>query len=190
MPCSSDLFQLWRVLALAQKLIQQRQAGCRKSWAATSLLQKRLQGSQWAAFQPLSPSLSMSFKPWNALARKSLQVTQRQCLKCCRELPGAASGFSLSSAIFAMMGPHLCYLTGHNNVSPPPVLWSSPQTLRALLDLLSCPPESPKQIHPPMPSLFPLNHLLALLHFSSSASFHTALPNLMTWAGTITSSSL
>lgn len=60
-----------------------------KSWSSKSRqaasrdsLQKGLQGSYWATFQPFSPSLSMSCKPWNALARKSFQVAHRQCLKC------------------------------------------------------------------------------------------------------------
>lgn len=108
-----------------------------------------------------------------------------------QELPGAASGLSLSSAIFAMMGPHLCYLRGYNNASSCPVLWSSPP-LSEPCWMSSAAPESPKQIHPLMPSLFPITHLSALLHFSSFALFalfHTALPNLMTWAGIITPSS-
>lgn len=161
---------------------------------------QRRKGLQDISGLPFSLSPSPFCKPWRAPGRKSLQVTQRKSLKCCQEPLQAALSSSLSSALFATVGPCLGCLTCHSNIFPRPVLWSRPQTSQPIfsnssslaapsLDLLSWLQSLSQHIQPPS---CPPGLLFSPSLIFTSVSLHSWLPqpNLRIWAAVLTPSSL
>lgn len=123
---------------------------------------QRRKGLQDLSGLPFSLSPSPFCKPWGALGRKSLQVTQRKSLKRCQEPLQAALSSGLSSALFAAVGPYLGCPTCHSSVFPSPVLWSRSLTSQPIFpdsSSLACPIAGPPQPAPVAISAYPASLL-------------------------------